>query len=419
MIIDRLFRSLGADRLGIAFAILIATLVASCSSAPLSSMITSSSLSNKKAPPPAAIPVQPRPAKIAMLLPLGSQDASAPIAKAMKQAGEMALFDFNNPMIQLVVKDDRGTLDGAQAAAQEAVRDGAEIILGPLHARSIAGAAPVSRASNVPMISFANDRMAAGNGVYLLTFMAEQEVDRIVSFAMSRGKRRFAALIPSDAYGAVVEPAFRRALQKHGGTLVTLANYEPKPETMVEPVKRVLAEMRAAAQVEPPVDALFVPAGPDVVPHIGPLLMYSGFDKSRVQLIGTGAWDYLAMRSETAFAGGWYPSADPGGFKSFSERFTRTFGYAPPRMATLSYDAVAMSIILAANPPGQRYTAENLMRPAGFNGTDGLVRFAANGACERALAVLEVRQSGNWIIDAAPIAGKTPVAAWTSEVVPR
>ena len=117
-----------------------------------------------------------KPVKIAMLLPLGGFDQTAIIAKSMKQAAEMALFELDNPSVQLVVKDDKGTADGGRAAAEDAIKEGAEIILGPLLAKAVAGAAPVARNANVPVVAFSNDRQVAGNNVFLMSFLAEPEV---------------------------------------------------------------------------------------------------------------------------------------------------------------------------------------------------------------------------------------------------
>ncbi len=55
----------------------------------------------------------------------------------MRNAAELALAEFNSPDIQLLVKDDGGSAPGAQQAAQQALDEGAEIILGPLFALSV------------------------------------------------------------------------------------------------------------------------------------------------------------------------------------------------------------------------------------------------------------------------------------------
>lgn len=353
-------------------------------------------------PPAEAEKAARRPVKIAMLLPLAGFDQTAAIAKSMKQAGEMALFERDNPHVQLIVKDDKGTFEGARAAAEEALNDGAEVILGPLFAKAVEGAAAVARARNVPVIAFSNDTSVAGNGVYLMSFLAAPEVERIVAFTAGQGKRRFAALISDDAYGRMVEPVFRAAVARAGGTLVHSEIYPRQANALHAPAKRLIEAIKREEAEGQPVDALFLPAGQDVLPQIGPLLALNGIDPARVKLIGTGAWEYPNIGRDATFVGGWYPGPDPQGWREFSERFARTFGSAPPRVASLAFDAVALSIALSANPPGQRYTAANLTRPEGFPGVDGTVAFLADGTSERAMAVLEVQTFGSNIADPAP-----------------
>lgn len=351
---------------------------------------------------PAPAAAATKPAKVALLLPLAGMGPSAAIAKSLKQAGEMALFERDNPNVQLLVKDDAGTPEGAKAAADQAIRDGAEIILGPLYSKAVTGAAPLARSANVPVLAFSNDPRVAGGGVYLMSFTARPEVERIVSFAAARGKKRFAALIPDGAYGDTVEPAFRAAVGRSGGVLAHIERYPVAANGMLEPVKRMAEAIRSADLAGAPVDALFLPGGQDSLPQLAPLIAYNGIDPRRVQLIGTGAWDYPNVGREQVLAGAWFPSPDPRGWQDFSQRFAKTFGSAPPRIASLAYDAVNIAITLSAGAQGQRFAAEAITTPAGFSGVDGTVSFTRDGLSERRLAVLEIQAYANTVIDAAP-----------------
>jgi branched-chain amino acid transport system substrate-binding protein len=359
------------------------------------------------APPTAAITPQGsadqrQPVKIALLLPLGGMGETAAIAKSMKQAAEMALFEVNDPNVQLITKDDRGTAAGGRAAADAAVKEGAEVILGPLFSQAALGAAPVARKAGVPILTFSNDTQVAGNGVYLMSFLAAAEVERVVFFAARQGKRRFAALIPDNAYGRVVEPAFRKAVREAGGTVVIAARYPPAANGMLGPAKRVVETIKHADEMLNPVDVLFLPGGQEALPQIGPVVAYNGLDTRKVKLLGTGAWEFPSIGRDDAFVGGWYPGPDPSAWRDFAERFARTFGSAPPRIAAVAYDAMDLAIGLAAYPPGTRYTQANLTRAQGFSGVDGIVRFGPNGLSERGLAVLEVQKFGTTVVDPAP-----------------
>src|SRR5579884_505154 len=147
--------------------------------------------------------------RVALILLLSAQGNAGIAAQSMKNAAEMALAEFKQPNVQLLIKDDAGNPHAAQTAAQQAVTEGAEIIVGPLFAQAVSTVGSVARARGVPVIAFSTDTSVAAPGVYLLSFLPESDVGRIVDYAFSRGKRSFAALLPEKPYGSVVEAAFQ------------------------------------------------------------------------------------------------------------------------------------------------------------------------------------------------------------------
>src|SRR6187200_1291980 len=337
--------------------------------------------------------------KVALLLPLTGSGNTPSIAKALKQAAELALFDFDNPNVSLVPKDTKGTPDGARLAAESAIKDDAELIIGPLFAQEVAGAAPVARQAGIPMIAFSSDEKVAGNGVYLLSFQAGRDVPRIVSFAMSKGKRSFAQLVPQSPYGRVAESAFAKAVSGGGGeTSVRAAFPTDDSNAMLGPVRQIANAIKGGQKV----DALFLPAGREELPSLAPLLASSDLTSGRVQFVGTGQWDYPNIGGEKALVGGWYPAPDPKGWSNFVRRYSKNYGSVPPRLASLAYDAVSLAVSLSQNSPGQRYDMGQLTRASGFAGIDGLFRLLPDGTCERGLAILEVREGGPVVIDPAP-----------------
>lgn len=352
----------------------------------------------------ASAPVQrQKPVKLALLLPLAGFGQSAIIAKSLKQSAEMALFERNQPDVELIVKDDKGTRDGAQAAATHAVAEGADLIIGPLLSQSVPGAALVARQANIPVIALSNDVSVAGNGVYLMSFLVQHEIDRIVSFAATRGKRQMAALIPDTTYGNLMETALRDAARRHGASVRILERHPVSANGMLKPAQRIMAAIKRAETAGLPIDSLFVPGGQDTLPSLGPILTYAGIDSHNIQMLGTGAWDYPGVAREAAFVGGWYAGPDPTAWKSFSERFSKTFGHAPPRIASLAYDAVGFAETLVAQQTGPTpLTPAGITRLNGYFGIDGLVRLTPSGQPQRSLAILQVGKFATTIVDPAP-----------------
>jgi len=348
--------------------------------------------------------------KVALLLPLTGNVNAQQVAKAMKQAGELALFDFDRPNVKLIPKDTHGTPDGARQAAQDAIKDGAELVIGPLFASEVSAVAPVAQAANVPVLAFSSDRNVAGNGVYLMSFVAGSDVPRMISYAVSKGKTRFAALFPQNDYGRIVEQAFNRAVQENRAQVVTTKTYPPEANGMMQPVREI--SVLAKRGSSPQIDAIFIPASGDTLPSLAPLFPYYEADTQAVKLMGLSGWDYIGVDKEAALQGGWFAAPDPKGWQDFTKRYAETYGGTPPRLASLSYDAVSLAISLSSNPPGQRFAASELTRSSGFQGVDGLFRLRSDGTAERGFAIMEVQKSGNQPIDPAPSAFGTAVAQY-------
>ncbi|MBJ7405637.1 MAG: penicillin-binding protein activator, partial [Bradyrhizobium sp.] len=221
----------GATRRGVLGLLLGAPVLSACAGVQQSLSQFSNPFSNSAPPAQPAGPQQQATTagtggvKVGLILPLSAAGNAGLAAQSMRNAAEMALAEFQNPNIQLLIKDDNGSPQGAQAGAQQAVDEGAEIILGPLFAQSVPAVAQVARTRGISVIAFSTDSSIAGRGVYLLSFLPESDVNRIVEYSASIGKRSVAVLVPDNAYGNVVEAAVKAAVPRRGGRIVAFERY--------------------------------------------------------------------------------------------------------------------------------------------------------------------------------------------------
>lgn len=400
--------------------------------APLLSRPTAPGQPGEAAPEaPAVAPPPPIPGavRVGLLVPLAG--ANAALGQAMLNAAQMALFDWADEKFEIVVHGTGDSLESAQRAAQEAIADGAQLILGPLLAQSVRAVAPVARVARVQVVAFSSDRAAAGDGAYILGFQPEYEVRRVVGYARARGFVRFAALAPDNDYGRVVVAALRQAAAD-GNAVVTqvqfydpnatdfsdlirrFANYDARRQTLLaqkkelegrddEISKRALARLeRMQTLGELPFDALLLPDGGQRLQAIAALLPFFDIDPAKIRMLGTGRWDQAQLGAEPALVGGWYPAPPPQTRASFEQRYRQAFGVAPPRLATLAYDAGALAAVLARGEKGANFSPAALMQSSGFAGSDGIFRLRPDGGNERGLAVLQVLANGTRVVSPAP-----------------
>jgi ABC-type branched-subunit amino acid transport system substrate-binding protein len=332
---------------------------------------------------------------VGIILPFSSTSPSTrALATAMMRAAELALFDANNRDILLITADDTGTPQDATDAAQKLLAQGAEIIVGPLFSQSVAAVAPLARDRGVPLIAFSTDASVAGNGVYLLSFMPQNEVKRVIGYAASQGRSAFGALIPQTAYGDVVAKAFSDSVAAANKRVVDVERFSPSAGAIVDPAA-------AIAKAQP--DAVLIAQGGTLLRGIAPALEFDGLDHTKVKFLGTGLWDDPSIGREPLLEGGWFAAPDPDMDAAFVAKYRSAFGAPPPQLAALSFDAITLVAALAGGQPYHRFTQAALNDPNGFAGVDGIFRFAPDGTIERGLAVLGVAPGGVFeIVDPAP-----------------
>lgn len=377
-----------------------------------------------------ALPLAPgEKAKLGLLLPLSGPNAS--LGQAMLDAAQMALFDIPDGRVTLMPRDTKGNSDGAAAAARDAIDQGARLLIGPLTAGEVEAVKPIAAERGIPVIAFSTAAALAGNGTYLLGFLPAEEVRRVVGFAHEKGAQRFAILAPGTAYGQVIADALKTVAQNEQVSIAQTVFFDPSATDLSSSVRelakydsrkaaldqqrRQLATARDPASQEAlkrlmenqlagdaGFDAVLIPAGGQQLKTLAPLLPYYGIDPTRIHYLGTGLWDDPALLTEPELEGAWYAAPDPSGRTDFDKRFQALYSHAPPRLASLAYDATALAAALTRGEKGGDFSPDALTTPSGFLGIDGIFRLRPDGRVERGLAVIEIHRNGATVVSPEP-----------------
>ena len=326
--------------------------------------------------------------RVAVLVPLSGRDAA--LGRSILNAANLALLDTGGQRIRITAYD---TASGAAPAANEAIAEGAGLILGPLLAEDVRAVAPVARRSDVPVIAFSNDVSVAGDGVYVMGFNPGQSIQRVVSFARSRGAGRFGALVPANVYGERSARAMNEAVEAAGGRLVGIQTFE------LSPAGPRAAAARLAGQGE--TDAVLLADVPRAVLAAVPVLRQAS---PQPRLLATERWATESnIGANVALRGAWFAAPSDTLFNQFRTRYRARYNAAPFRLASLGYDSVLLVVRAAANwPIGRAFPARALREGDGFSGVDGAFRFGRDGIAERALEVREVTATGTNVVSPAP-----------------
>ena len=343
--------------------------------------------------------------KVGLLLPLTGRNAE--LGKALQDAASVSLFDKyarlsviqQSIKVELLPKDTGDSPEYARKAMQDVIAQGAQIVIGPVFSDATEVAAPIAAAHHIPVLSFSNNRARnASADAYLLGFSPQEQAERVVKFALQRGKRRIAVLVPRSQLGDEVLTAARSAAASAGIILTAEAQYTPQAVGLESAFVKLFP---ASAGDEVPFDAILLAEGGSNLNTILRALSARGVTPANVQFLGTGIWDDVTLLRRVNLDKAWFASSEPDVTAQFEERFRANYNYTPPRIASLAYDAVALTVALAVSE--RPFTAENLTGNGGFTGpANGIFRLRTDGSTQRGLAVIQVDGSNLKVLSPAP-----------------
>lgn len=341
-----------------------------------------------------------KPVQIALLVPGGAGNADLDwLSRSLTNSAKMAASDARGATIDLRVYDSGSDPATAVAKANEAVDQGAKIILGPLFADSANAVGNAMAPRGVNVLSFSNNADIAGGNVFVLGNTFDNIANRLVGYAVQNGKRRIMVLAEDDAAGQIGSAAIQRAIQANGATLSGTATHPLSKQGIDGAIPNV-----AQAALSGNVDAVFLTANQGaVLPYLTDKLADAGVTSASVQMMGLTRWDTPASRlTLKGVQGGWFALPDTRMKAQFDQRYRAAYGEAPHELGSLAYDGVAAVAALVRAGKKNALTTAGLTQNAGFAGVNGAFRLKRDGTNERALAVATVQNGQVQILSPAP-----------------
>lgn len=368
--------------------------------------------------------------RVGVLLPLSGNAGRQ--GQGLKNATMLALEDARNPNLILQYYDTKGTPAGARVAAENALNQQTQLILGPLMSSQVEAISEQAGGRNVPVIAYSTNSRVLKDGVYTLGLLVEEQVDRIMTYAAEHGRSNFALLLPDNQTGVAVAKAAVKAAQKNNVRITRVGFYRPNTTDFSEVLKQMtdyptrvqrLNSFRAklsaqaakgdgnAAKVlsrlktqetlgDVDFDAVLIPeSGASLKAAIAMFGYYDVFSP-KVKFLGTSIWDGTSLNKESTMRGSWYPSLSRTHSSYFAGKYADLFGERPSSLYSLGYDSVALASALSKQNNGDLKTA--ITDPDGYIGINGAFRLFDNGRNQHSLDIVEVRETGNVIIDEAP-----------------
>lgn len=338
--------------------------------------------------------------RVAMLLPLSGQMSG--IGQSMKNAATMAIGDMNNNQLVIQFYDTKSSSSGARVAVENAISADSDLILGPLLSDEVAAIASESKRKDIPVISFSTSPAVIESGVYSLGLLNEEQINRIVRYAASQGRRRLAAVLPDNQGGINMFKSLMKATHSSGMNFVKVGFYNPNSMDFTSLVTAMTGDGKTVngESTSFDFDALLIPESGNRLKAISSMFSYYDVAAPEVLFMGTSVWANSNLSKETELYGAVYPVMSLNRLRNFEQKYVDLFDTRPSGLDIFAYDAVALASTLAYKSNSS--LTERITRVDGYYGMGGAFRIFADGKNEHGLDIVKITANGERVIESAP-----------------
>lgn len=355
--------------------------------------------------------------RVALFLPFSGKNKE--LGWHLFNSAVLSLFDNDvNHNIELVLFDSKDNNKDTTKTFQEIVDKGIKVVIGPVFSQSIEAIEEQALSNKITVISLSNNRQLMSKtdnngGIFLSGVMPENQIDRIVGYAMDKGKLNFAIIAPDNQYGLTINGIYKNIVKRRDGNFIASELYQPNGKDIEKAVERLVndfnvpshlaegggnklkknATIKESDRLYPQV--IMIPESGKNMSIIADMIKKYNKDERDFQLIGTNQWDDISTLNDQNVIGAWFAAPENYRFRAFEKTYYQTFNKFPPRISSIVYDSVAATSELIDRKGGKApvikdFTAYASSSKNGFSGIDGLFRFLPNGLVQRNLAVLKV-----------------------------
>ena len=302
---------------------------------------------------------------VALMVPLSGH--AKHIGKSMLAAAELAIYDNEYADLTLEIIDTSSPEFDAKQVVQDLKSKNVNLILGPLFSAETIQVATFAKDADIAVLSFSNNVELSSKGVVVFGLTPYIQLKKIIDFGRKSDIEEFYLLLPDNQYGKMVEKS-----ASYQGTVFKSYFYSDTNALSIS-FSNAIASIKQAPTTRK--GLIFTESGANL--ETFSKLLGSEEKPENLTIFGFESWDEANVVKINNLNGSYFIKARTKEYKLFEEKYYAIYNSRPAYVASLAYDAVALSaqLIYHKIPPYFR----NIIASGQRQGTSFTYHFNQNG----------------------------------------
>lgn len=363
--------------------------------------------------------------KVALFVPLSGP--AQIVGESILNAAELSLFQNKKNNIVMMIYDTKGTTFGAVEAMNQAVKDGINVIIGPLLYSETKAISEIAIKNNIIVFSLSNEEKLKNiDNIFVAGSIPEQEIELLTSTLINNEMTNFIAYLPNNSFGSYINDVLKNKLKAKEANLIKVDFYNKEDKAFDAKLLSLMNSYKITQEaldkykekkanknevkkdfiisdedkLKPQV--LFLAEGGKVVENIG-MSIYKNRNalQNQMQLTGmTKLEGDVDVLKNPYLDGIIYVGSNIEKYNEFEKLYNQQFNMNPIKISTIVVDLISVLDQFYVEKSGVYYLdKEKLLYPFGYEGIDGRFRFLPNGLIERNMFILQIQNKQKVLIN--------------------
>ena len=325
---------------------------------------------------------------IIVFLPLTGQYSN--FGKKIRKAIDLSVLKSSSDNEKIIYFDTgRNIVDNVIIKLFETLKP--KFIIGPFTREVLLKIKPLAKKMSLPVLTFSNDIAMIENNVWSLGFAPEEQVESVISCALTHGYKKFGLIAPDNLYGKIILEHSIDLISVNKNNFydkVYLSNEQLNNKNKLYSILKNFLQYSDQEEKHKKFDAILLAGRKEFILEIAPLLAFFNVDSRFVKILGTEKFNNNEIKNEPSLVKSWYPIISSKNEEQFKFLWKDVWGGTINYFSNVGFDSgiIALNYLDSLNMTSDYL--DNLEGPVtGFT-------LDTNGNVEKPIEVMQVENLG-------------------------
>ncbi len=216
------------------------------------------------------------------------------------------------------------------------------LIVGPFRREILLDIKPIAKSKFIPILTFSNDISLRENNIWSLGFSPEEQVESVISCALSYGYKNFGLVAPDNLYGRILTNASIDLINDYKNNkydTILLNNNQINNKTKLFSILKSFLKFKENQTLHTRFDSILIGGSKEFILEIAPLLAFFNVDSNYIKILGTEKFNIKEIKNEPSLEKAWFPAIVSKNEKDFIPYWQKIWGDDVNYFSNAGFDA--------------------------------------------------------------------------------